>query len=145
MPDSCTYVYIHYVWATWDRMPLVTPLVETEIYACLSAKCRELKCIPLAIGGTEDHVHVLARLHPMVAIAQLAHGMKGSSSHLITHRLAYLPPFRWQGCYGAFSVRPKHVRRIANYIENQKDHHVTKKLWPLAEKCEAFPDDIEIF
>jgi REP element-mobilizing transposase RayT len=86
--------------------------LERPLFACIAAKCEELKSQPLRIGGTEDHVHVLARLHPMVAVAELAKGMKGSSSHLITHEVDPDAGFKWQGSYGAFSVSPEDVPRV---------------------------------
>ena len=81
-----TELYLHCVWATWDRLPLVTDDIEARLYAAIAAKCRELKCVPLAIGGVEDHVHLVVRLHTTVSVAQLLKGVKGSSSHLVTER-----------------------------------------------------------
>ena len=62
MPHSYTHLYIHFVWATWDRAPIITPALEAPLYACITRECRDLKCVVIALGGTEDHVHVLARL-----------------------------------------------------------------------------------
>jgi REP element-mobilizing transposase RayT len=93
------------------------------------------------MGGTEDHAHVLVRLHPMVAVAELAKGMKGSSSHLITHEVDPHVGFKWQGSYGAFSVSPDDVPRVCAYIERQKQHHAeggTNLAW---ERCAAYRDD----
>ncbi len=52
-----TELYLHCVWATWDRLPLITPGVEAAVYAAIMSKAKLLDCIPLAIGGVEDHVH----------------------------------------------------------------------------------------
>src|SRR6476469_631715 len=87
MADSCTHVYVHFVWATWNRVAFLTPELEERIYDCVTKKCEELRCLLLAIGGTEDHIHVLVRIHSLTSVGQLAHGMKGSSAHLTTHRL----------------------------------------------------------
>ncbi|MBV9469403.1 MAG: IS200/IS605 family transposase [Abitibacteriaceae bacterium] len=140
MPKSCTYVYVHFVWATWDRQPFITPDIEEPIYQCIAEKCHELQCGLLVIGGIADHVHVLARLHPTVSIAKLAKGMKGGSSHLMTHMIKQATPFRWQGCYGAFSVSQSHVRSVNDYIKHQKQRHAQDKLWPLLETCEEYAD-----
>ncbi len=56
-----TQLYPHCVWATWDRLPLITPNIEGRLYAAIAAKCLELKCDMIAIGGIEDHVHLLVR------------------------------------------------------------------------------------
>jgi putative transposase len=137
--DSCTHVYVHYVWATWNRGAFLTEEVEGRIYDCVSKKCAELNCLPLAIGGTEDHVHVLVRLNSMVSVAQLAHDVKGSSSHLTTHRLAPDAPFKWLGTYGAFSVSENEVNRVQAYIKMQKEHHVRVTVVPDWERCMETP------
>lgn len=132
MPESCTHLYAHFIWATWNRTPLLVPPLRAPVYACILDKCRELRCQPIAIGGIEDHVHVLVRLHSTVAVATLAKGMKGSSSHLATHALSQ--EFKWQGGYGALTVSLSHVRRVCGYIERQREHHAQGKIWPELEQ-----------
>src|SRR5689334_23948384 len=103
MRTPYTQLYVHLVWATWDRLPLITDQIEDRVYAAIAEKCRELKCWPLAIGGIADHVHLLVRLHPPVAVAELAKEVTGASSHLVTHQIAPGEFFKCQGAYGAFS------------------------------------------
>ena len=98
-----TQLYLHCVWATRDRMPLITDEIEARLYAAIATKCRELKCAPLAIGGIEDHIHLVVRLHTTVPVARLLKEVKGSSSHLVTHAVAPGDFFKWQGSYGAFT------------------------------------------
>ena len=130
MSRSCVHLYVHIIWTTWPRSPLITPEWEGEVYACISDKCRELQCELLAIGGIEDHVHLLVRLNATVSIAQLVKNLKGTSSHLMTHRVAPDSDFKWQRGYGAISVSVSHVRRVSTYIQNQKQHHAHNNLWP---------------
>lgn len=63
-----TQLYLHCVWATWDRMPLVVPQIEQAVYGAVLAKSRELNCEPLAIGGMPDHVHLLVGFWKSTAI-----------------------------------------------------------------------------
>jgi REP element-mobilizing transposase RayT len=116
-------VYIHCVWATWDRLPLITPNVEAALYAAVLDKAMEHQCQPIAIGGVEDHVHVLLKLHQTAAAADLLQGMKGASSHLATHVIAPGQFFKWQGGYGAFSVCRAELQTVRRYVENQKRLH----------------------
>ena len=81
-----TQLYLHCVWATWDRLPLITPAIESRVYAAVAAKAHELKCEVLAIGGIEDHVHLLVRLPTTLTIADLLKGVKGASSHFVVHQ-----------------------------------------------------------
>lgn len=130
MRTPYTQLYVHLVWATWDRLPLITPEIEGRVYAALSEKCREHKCVPLAIGGIPDHVHILLQAHQTAAIATLVKELKGSTSHLVTHAVARGLPFRWQGAYGAFTVSAEGVPAVRSYIAAQKDHHSRAELQP---------------
>jgi REP element-mobilizing transposase RayT len=124
-----TQLYLHAVWATWDRLHLLERDVEQAAYAAIRAKCTELKCDVVAIGGMPDHVHLLVRLHPAVAVAELVKEVKGSSSHLLTHRVKPGEFFKWQGAYGAFTVSKANVGAVQRYVEGQKEHHAERGLW----------------
>jgi REP element-mobilizing transposase RayT len=123
-----TELYVHCVWSTWDRLPLITPDIEPQLYAALAAKCQELSCAPLAIGGVADHVHMLVRFTPTLMIARLVGELKGSSSHMITHAIRPGMFFKWQGAYGAFTISKRSVAQVQAYILNQKTRHATGSL-----------------
>jgi len=123
-----TQLYLHLIWATWDRLPLISPEIEYRLFAAIEAKCRELKCEPLAVNGIEDHVHLLVRFHTSVSVAQLVKEIKGSTSHLVTHEITPDTFFKWQGAYRAFTIRKLDVPRVKIYIENQKQHHAEDRL-----------------
>ncbi len=125
MSNSHTEAYVHFVWATWDREPTLTPDVEARLYACIAARCRELQAHLLAIGGVADHLHVLLRLPATLTVAQAASDLKGASSRFATRDLN-LPAFRWQGAYSARSVSPQGTGDVCAYIEDQKRHHADK-------------------
>jgi REP element-mobilizing transposase RayT len=136
MREPYTQLYVHLVWATWDRLPLITPDIEPRLYGHIIRKCRELKCVPIRISGIENHTHLLVRLHTTIAVATLVKEVKGASSHLMTHEIAPDDFFKWQGAYGAFTVRKAEVPQIHEYIANQKQHHRDNSLWDEFEKTE---------
>jgi putative transposase len=136
MKNPYTQLYIHCVWATWDRLPLLTPQVEQRIYAAILTKCRELNCEPLAINGMPDHMHLLVRLHTTISVAELLKEVKGASSHLATHEVAPGEFFKWQGTYGAFTLSKSAIPVVKAYIDRQKEHHAQGELtseWEQAE------------
>jgi REP element-mobilizing transposase RayT len=140
-----TQLYLHLVWATWDRIPLITEDIEPRLYAAIAEKCRALKCVPLAIGGVADHVHLLVRLHTTVSVAGLAKEVKGSTSHLVTHEIAPHRFFKWQGAYSAFTLRKRDVPVVQAYIEKQRERHAVGDLWEEWEQTvipdSRLPDD----
>src|SRR5438046_2567066 len=121
---SYAQLYLHCVWATWDRLPLITPDSEPRLYSAIASKCKELSCSALAIGGVCDHVHVLIRFPTTITIARLIGEIKGASSHVMTHSIAPESFFKWQGSYGVFSLSKRSVPQVRNYILNQKAHHI---------------------
>ena len=123
MGDSLSRLFVHLVWATWDRFPLLTPAIQPHIYRCLQAECARLRVELIAIGGMDDHVHLLVRLPPALSVAALVKQLKGASSHLANHEVPKPVGFRWQAGYGAFSVSGRLVPRVREYIENQEEHH----------------------
>jgi REP element-mobilizing transposase RayT len=135
MYNNLTQLYLHLVWATWDRLPFITSRVEPQLHAALAAKCHELSCLPLAIGGMPDHVHVLLCFPATITVAVIAKNLKGSSSHLMTHTLAPGAEFKWQGSYGAFTVSKSGVAGVIGYIHGQKAHHAAQQLISDLEYC----------
>ena len=116
-------VFVHLVWTTWDRLPLLTEELTREVQRVISAKCAELGATVVAIGGVEDHVHLPVEFPATVTIAEFVGQVKGASSHLVTHQLAPGQFFKWQGAYAAFSVSPDAVNRVRDYIVHQREHH----------------------
>ncbi len=146
MREPFTQLYLHVVWTTWDRLPLITPAIQPRLYGAIFDKCRELKCQAIRIGGIEDHVHLLVRLHSTVAVATLVKEVKGASSHLMTHEICPDQFFKWQGAYGAFTLRRQDVPVVKAYIMNQRNHHEANTVqveWEkteIADLCEKEPD-----
>jgi REP element-mobilizing transposase RayT len=128
MVTTKVQVYVHLVWTTWRRRPLIRAEFEAELHRILGAKCIELRCQPRAIGGTADHVHMLVRLHPATSLGHLVAALKGGSAHAVTHRLAPAIEFRWQQGYGAFSIGPEDIDVVERYIRDQKRHHAANAL-----------------
>ncbi len=133
-------LYVHLVWATWDRLPLITPQIEGSLYRCLGSEAKKMDCRVLAIGGMPDHVHVLTRIPATLPVSKLAQQLKGSSSHFVNHELVAQRSFKWMGVYGAFSVSRWDVKRVMAYINHQKQHHQANDLMTDLEDYLRFED-----
>ena len=120
MHSSRAEVYIHLVWSTWDRHPLLTERVRPRVFNCIRSECARMKADVVALGGVEDHVHVLLRVPATLSIAAIVKQIKGSSSHLAN---AGEDTFKWQGGYGAFSVPRRLLARARDYVLNQEERH----------------------
>ncbi len=123
MREPFARMYVHRVWATWDRLPLITPAVQARIYACIQAEAQVM-----AIGGIEDHVHVLVNYPPALAVSALLKQVKGVSSRLGNDQIAPGAFFKWQGAYGAFTIAERDVPMVRRYVHRQAQHHRTGRL-----------------
>ena len=67
MGENRVELYVHLVWGTHGRRQLIDANIEGDLFGLICAKTTELRCIPRAIGGMADHVHLLAKLHTSIS------------------------------------------------------------------------------
>jgi len=115
-------LFYHITWGTKNRLALIEPAWESDFYGYLWGKATALECIPHAIGGMPDHLHVVISIPPKVAVAKLIGQLKGASSHHINENFVD-STFAWQAEYGVVSFSEKALASIVDYVKNQKEHH----------------------
>jgi len=76
----------------------------------------------LAVGGTDDHIHILLSLPSSLDIAKAMREIKSASSHWM-HESCGIEGFEWQEGYGAFSIGSSQIESTLGYIGRQKEHH----------------------
>jgi len=136
-------LFYHIVWATKEREPLITQELEAELYGYLTGKADSLGSIVHAIGGVDDHVHVVASIPPKLAIADFVRHLKGSSSHHINHLPGAPGNFGWQGGYGVISLGQRQLKRAIDYTCNQKEHLRQGTTIPALERIDVEDDGPE--
>ena len=123
MPQSHSAVFVHLVFSTKNREPLIRAPVESELYAYGTTVLKNAGCPALAMNGTADHVHVLFDLSRVKTLAEVVEELKTSTSKWIKTKSPNFRGFHWQSGYGAFSVSQSNVEQVVHYIHRQKDHH----------------------
>ena len=123
MSDSYTNLIYHLVFSTKDRRPLITDEYQVRLYDYIGGTIRSLGGISLGINGTEDHVHVLAKLRPDKAVSDVLRELKANASGWMHDVFPELKDFSWQRGYGAFTVSASNVAKVQDYIARQKEHH----------------------
>ena len=123
MSQSYVQFYTHIVFHTKNNIKFIREEIEDELYSYLGGILRNYKSIPIQIGGTSDHVHVLCTLPKTMTPADLVEEIKKSSSKWIKTKESHYRNFYWQDGYGGFSVGWSQVEIVKNYIRNQKEHH----------------------
>src|SRR5256885_161101 len=118
---SYTNLLYHIVFATKERAPLITDELRADFHAYLGGTMRGLEGIALEVGGVEDHVHILAKIKPTIAVAEFIKQLKADSSGWANKKSR--GRFAWQTRYGAFSVSESQVEKVRAYVRNQAEHH----------------------
>lgn len=120
MAHTSTHNYLHLVFGTKERECNIPESLQPRLWAYLAGICKNLDMVAFAIGGMEDHVHLVFRLPPVLALAKAVSVLKANSSRWMSRKG---PAFGWQNGYGAFSVSASNLQAVINYIRNQKKHH----------------------
>lgn len=119
---SYSRVWLHLVWATLERKPLLGKTAAPKVSGFLTEYAAE-KGIYMKINYVNaDHVHVLIDLPTAQSIEDVMHLLKGGSSHWINENALAAGKFAWGRGYGAFSVGQSGVAEVARYISEQEAH-----------------------
>ena len=117
---------MHIVFSTKERRRAITSGLRERLWAYIGGIARENGMKALAVGGTDNHVHVLLWLQSTIPLAKAVQLIKGGSSKWIHETFPAHAGFAWQEGYGAFSVGMSGVNDTVAYIESQEEHHRTK-------------------
>ena len=118
MGHTYSATLFHVVFSTKERRNAIKE--PAKLWAYVAGTARNLGYEPLAVGGTENHLHMLLRLPAHIAPAEAAQKLKANSSRWLGENRSW---FGWQQGYGAFSVSPSNVDAVRRYIQNQAEHH----------------------
>ena len=124
MPSSHIASNFHLVFSTKDRRPVISDEWRDRLHTYLGGIVKGLEGVPLAIGGIEDHVHLLVSLKSKHRLDYFVRDLKADSSKWVNNELG--KGFKWQKGYGAFSVSPNGIDGVKKYILNQAEHHKKK-------------------
>ncbi|MCI0423474.1 MAG: IS200/IS605 family transposase [Acidobacteria bacterium] len=122
MPHSYAQNRVHIVFSTKERKRLIEPAMQGRLGKYVSGIAQNHGMHVLAVGGVEDHIHVLVDVPPMLPLAKAIQTIKANSSKWMNEHRARRD-FAWQEGYGAFSVSASNTQAVIAYIENQAAHH----------------------
>jgi len=125
MPATHLSLHYHLVFSTKDRLPLITREWRSTLHAYLGGIAKGIDAVPLAIGGVEDHVHLLLGLRATHRLDYVQRDIKADSSGWV-HKIVGQRKFAWQPGYLGLTVSPSQIERVKRYVLNQERHHKRK-------------------
>ena len=122
MPSTHLSLHYHLVFSTKNRFPFIKSEWRYDLHSYLGGIVKGLKGVPVAIGGVEDHAHLLIGLRAIHRLDYVVRDVKSGSSGWI-HDIIKVKKFEWQGGYLGVTVSPSQIERVKQYILNQERHH----------------------
>ena len=102
---------------------MITAEYEVRLYDYIGGTLRRAGGISLELNGTDDHVHLLAKLRPDRSLSDVLRDLKANATGWMHDVFPSLKGFSWQRGYGAFTVSQSNVEEVRRYIARQKEHH----------------------
>jgi len=124
MSHSMSKIWIHLIFGTKERAPLIKPFFGSQLYNHIKILLvKDFESKVKIINGTKNHIHILFLQNQNYSISNLVKNIKGNSSHWINQNGFIRTKFSWQTGYGAFSVSESKIVDVLKYIGQQKEHH----------------------
>jgi putative transposase len=116
-------LHFHLVFGTKGRLRTIESSIKEQLHCYMIGIIRNLGGGVEAIGGTDDHVHVLFFAPPKFALSEIIATLKASSSKWMHETHSRIHDFAWQRGYGLFTVSESSVEPVKAYIGHQEEHH----------------------
>ena len=126
MPKTFNSIWIHVVFSTKERIPYLNWNTRGEVCRFIKRDASERGIFVDIVNGVRDHLHILIKLKPTQNTSEVVSLIKGASSKWLNEKYSWEEDFAWQQGYGVFSVSPKNVEVVRQYIFNQEAHHKSK-------------------
>jgi REP element-mobilizing transposase RayT len=120
MPHPYVQNVLHIVFSTKGRVKSIPPQFLPRMWAYVAGICRNHKIEVHAVGGWNDHIHLLVEIPATASPAQTVLTIKSNSSRWAREEGL---DFAWQEGYGAFSVCASHMPVVIQFIRDQEFHH----------------------
>ncbi len=124
MANSHRRIFVHIIWSTKGRAPILRGTMERFVLRRIREIADDLDLDVFAANGAWSHLHTLVAWNTSVTFGEAIRQWKSRTSREWNHSPeGETTPLRWQRGAGIFSVAPKEVEMIRNYVFHQKRHH----------------------
>jgi putative transposase len=111
---------VHVVFSTKGRHKTIASEFRPKLWAYVMGICRKMEIYVHAVGGMEDHLHLLIQIPPVLTLSKAVATIKANSSRWASDEGC---KFAWQEGYAAFGVSASVIPIVIGYIRNQEEHH----------------------
>ena len=118
-------LHAHLVFVTKYRRDVLSALAIRDLSGIFAKVCRAFEAELVECSGEDDHVHLLVRSPPKVALSKLVNSLKGVSSRRLRETRpevsgCYHDGVLWSASYFAASCGGAPLSVIAEYVRTQR-------------------------
>ena len=118
-----TAISYHIVFSTKNRTPVLKRDRREDLFRYIWGIMKNRHSHLYHINGVEDHLHILASLHPTVGLADFVKDIKTGSALWIKENRVFKSFSHWQEGYAALTCSRRETDRLIEHITTQEEHH----------------------
>ncbi len=127
MAHAYASIIVHLFFSTKKRRPFLHAGIRPRLFTTMADIAKSQHAWVYAIGGVEDHVHLLLSLPRTKTLATLVEKIKSESSKWVKLTDPTLEEFSWQAGYAAFSVSESLLKNVTDYVKYQESVHKSRE------------------
>ena len=89
--------------------------MKERLWSYTAGICKPQEIFVHAVGGVEDHIHLLLQFPATIAVPEAIKKIKANSSGWLADEIG---KFAWQAGYGGFGVSKSNIPSVVKYIQN---------------------------
>jgi REP element-mobilizing transposase RayT len=116
-------LYTHFVFTTYNRLPLIKEKNRERIEKYITGIIKRNQSQLYAIYANPEHMHFVVSRSPALSEETLASIVAEYSEKFINEYKLCSCEFKWMDSCAAFSISKAEIPRICQYVLNQPEHH----------------------
>ena len=117
---------MHVVFGTYQQKNFLSADIRSQLSLYLSSVAKSKGVNMVALGGTENHVHILLALPSKLSVESAIIPLKQSSTTWLRQRSEFLRSFNWSDGFAAFSISRSQLDGTLLFIQSQEQYHWKK-------------------
>lgn len=113
----------HIILSIGEGSPFIDASVEEELYEVIGFAFKECKSIMMKIGGTRDHLHIIAQLTVTKSLNEIIEAVRRRSAQWMRDKDMKYKNFSLDGDNASFTTDDDEIKRLNPYIDTQKEFH----------------------
>ncbi len=118
--------YLHLILTTRNGAPLISENWRSQLYQHLEARLTFKGHLPLAVNGTDNHVHLFMNASTEYSVQEIIKDLKMQSLQFAFSLTTRQQRLRWHQGFAAMTYSYSQVKSVVKFIRDQEEYHINK-------------------